>query len=176
MTWERVRRPLTRWLSLYLMAGFRPVCRESRAKEGGREENNLDSDYQPASTQEGGNVSMATETTSQCHVTAAAAAVSRQTTSGSGRRVAPARRAAGAQSRADLCGGTPGLRLGERLTGLRAARSDLISDSNTSSESDGDAGQEVRPTEAKCVRNGRREKVIVTESRLNWTVQYLLCM
>lgn len=127
-------------------------------REGGRVENNLDSDYQPASTQEGGNVSMATETTSQCHVTTTAA-VSRQMTSGSGRRVAPARRAAGAQSRANLCGGTPGLRLGERLTRLRAATFDLISNSNTSSESDRDAGQEISPAEAKCVRNGGGKKL-----------------
>lgn len=32
--------------------------------EGGEEENNLDSDYQPALMQEEGNVSMATKTTS----------------------------------------------------------------------------------------------------------------
>lgn len=54
-----------------------------------REENNLDSDYQPASMQEGGNVSMATETTSQCHVTTMA--VSQQTSSSG---IAPACRAA----------------------------------------------------------------------------------
>lgn len=41
-----------------------PVWEEKR----GREENNLDSDYQPALMQEEGNVSMATETTSKCHV------------------------------------------------------------------------------------------------------------
>lgn len=35
-------------------------------REWVREENNLDSDYQPALMQEEGNVSMATETTSQC--------------------------------------------------------------------------------------------------------------
>ena len=35
-------------------------------REGAREGNNLDSDYQPALMQEEGNVSMATETTSQC--------------------------------------------------------------------------------------------------------------
>lgn len=42
--------------------------RIERGREGVREENNLDSDYQPALMQEEGNVSMATETTSQCHV------------------------------------------------------------------------------------------------------------
>lgn len=34
-----------------------------------REENNLDSDYQPSLMQEEGNISIATKTTSQCHVT-----------------------------------------------------------------------------------------------------------
>lgn len=45
-------------------------CRRICAWPGrtGREENNLDSDYRPALMQEEGNVSMATETTSQRHV------------------------------------------------------------------------------------------------------------
>lgn len=59
--------------------------RRERGGGRGREENNLDSDYQPALMQEEGNVSMATETTSQCHVKLAL--VSQQTM---GSRCAPA--------------------------------------------------------------------------------------
>lgn len=71
------------------MAAYCPVWEENRVREGGREENNLDSDYQPALMQEEGNVSMATETTSQRHVTLVP--VSQQT---KGSRCAPARWAA----------------------------------------------------------------------------------
>lgn len=61
------------------------IAQSARRIKQRREENNLDSDYQPALMQEEGNISMATETTSQCHVTMVA--VSQQT---SGSRSAPA--------------------------------------------------------------------------------------
>lgn len=44
-----------------------------------REENNLDSDYQPSLMQEGENISIATKTTSQCHVTTVEAASVQET-------------------------------------------------------------------------------------------------
>lgn len=72
--------------------GVLPSLRGEQSEGGSewvREENNLDSDYQPALMQEEGNVSMATETTSQCHVKLVL--VSRQT---KGSRCAPACRAA----------------------------------------------------------------------------------
>lgn len=67
------------------MAAYCPVWEENRVREGAREENNLDSDYQAALMQEEGNVSMATKTTSQCHVKLVL--VSQQT---KGSRCAPA--------------------------------------------------------------------------------------
>lgn len=73
------------WMSLYLMLAYLCPVWENR----GREEYNLDSDYQQALMQEEGNVSMATETTSQCHVKLVL--VSQQT---EGSHCAPAWRAA----------------------------------------------------------------------------------
>lgn len=46
-----------------------------------REENNLDSDYQTSLMQEGENISIATKTTSQCHVTTVEAASVQETDS-----------------------------------------------------------------------------------------------
>lgn len=48
-------------------------CLGIKQSGAGREENNLDSDYQPALMQEEGNVTMATKTTSQRHVNLALA-------------------------------------------------------------------------------------------------------
>lgn len=125
-----------------MMAGFGPVCRESRAKEGraGGRENNLDSDYQPASTQEGGNVSMATETTSQCHVTATA--VSRQTSGGLHLH------AELPESAANLCGETPGV-VGRDLASGGAR---FVVDFDILTRGASGTQARFKSSEAKCVK------------------------
>lgn len=60
---------------------WRGNAQSGRRKKQMREENNLDSDYQPSLMQEEENISIATKTTSQCHVTMVEAASVQKTDS-----------------------------------------------------------------------------------------------